>query len=125
MGHYIIKLNDGKQDYYLEYSSVCDAPITNGMNLDEFKEYYLEEYGRSGMEGLDQRLARVELKGTSEYNAESVDDTLVCNRAGKNETRLTKAQIIEMYCHEPYDEIVGKDWLAEIMAQEAEEKQRG
>jgi len=125
MGHSIIKLNDGKQDYYLEYSSVVDAPITYGMGLEEFKEYYREEYGRNGSEGLEQRLARVEAKGTSDYSDKGVDDTLVCNRAGKNETRLTKQQIIEMYCHEPHNEIVGKDWLAEIMAQEAEEKQRG
>ncbi len=125
MGHSIIKLNDGTRDYYLEYSGVVDAPITNGMTLDEFKEYYRDEYGRDGFDRLAQRLERVEARGTSEYNAESVDDTLVCNRAGKNETRLTKAQIIEMYCHEPYDEIVGKNWLAEIMAQEAEEKARG
>lgn len=126
MGHYIIKLTDeGKKDYYLEYSSVCDAPITYGMDLDEFKEYYQEEYGKSGMEGLPQRLARVEAVGTSEYSAKSVDETLVCNRAGKNETRLTKAQIVEMYCVHPEVEIEGESWRDIIAAQEAEEKQHG
>ena len=123
MGHSIIKLNDGTRDYYLEYSSIVDAPVTNGMTLEEFKEYYRDEYGRDGFERLGQRLERVEMKGTSNYSDESVDDTILCNRAGKKETRLTKQQIIDVYCH-GVDNVVGKNWLAEIMAEEAEEAER-
>jgi hypothetical protein len=124
MGHSIIKLNDGTRDYYLEYSGIVDAPLTYGMTLEEFKEYYRDEYGRDGFKRLEQRLSRVEEKGTSNYSDASVDDTILCNRAGKNETRLTKQQMIEMYCHGPHNEIVGVDWLAEIMAEEAEELKR-
>jgi len=128
MGKYIIKLNDGEKDYYLEYSSVVDAPTSFGMSLEEFKEFYRDEYGREGFDRLEQRLKRVEEKGTSEHNADNVDDTIGCNRAGKRETRLTKQQIIEVYCKQsvPEGSIEGFDWLAAAQAEEkAEEEARG
>ena len=94
MGKYIIKLGD----YYLEWSTVVDAPVTYGMTLDEFKGYYEWEYGQQGMYTLPGRLERVEEKGTSCYDDSDVDATIIGNRAGPDETELTKDEIYRAYC---------------------------
>jgi len=94
VGRFIVKLHD----YYFEYSTVVDAPVTFGMSLDEFKEYYQYRYGTVGMSDLPDRLERVEAKGTSCYNDDDAADTLSCNRAGPNESELTVEQIYQAYC---------------------------
>ena len=45
MSHYIVKLNDvnTNTDYYMIWSSVVDAPIVNGMSLEDFAEFYKYE----------------------------------------------------------------------------------
>jgi hypothetical protein len=103
MPRYIVKLNDGNRDYYLEWSTVVDAPVTFGVSLEEFKQGYQEQYGTEGMRALAERLVRVEKKGTSDLLHGSVDELLQFNRAGKGETCLTKEQIIDAYC-------VNTDW---------------
>lgn len=98
---YIIKLTEGDQSWYLEYSSVVDAPTTYGMTLEEFKEYYQVEYGRSSMDHLNKRLERVEEKGTSSLMHRSAEELLDYNRAGRDETCLSIQQIIDFYCKHP------------------------
>ena len=100
MGRCIIKLTDEKtkKDYYLEWSSNVDAPVTYGMSLDELKEYYKEEYGDSGMRDLPICLKRVELFGSSMVDGSTVEDVISANRAGKKEKCLSKEEIIERYC---------------------------
>ena len=69
MGYMILKLNDGKQDFYLEWSTHTDAPRTFGMSLEEFTIYYREEWGRYAMQReFPERMERVEAKGTSDYS---------------------------------------------------------
>lgn len=99
MGRYIIKLTDkiSKKDFYLEWSTVVDVPVTFGMSLGEFKDYYLSEYGNSCYEKLVDRLLRVEEKGTSAIG-ETLSEILHCNRAGRKEGKLTKQKIVENYC---------------------------
>jgi hypothetical protein len=99
MPRYIVKLTHGAQDYYLEWSTVVDAPVTYGMPLEEFREYYRDEYGRVGEEDLAQRLARVEATGTScRYPDSTADSVVEGNRAGPGETCLSKQEIIRRYC---------------------------
>ena len=93
MPAYIIKL----ADRYLEYSTICDAPITVGMTRDEFRAYYVEKYGTSSERDMDGRLERTDAKGTSSRIHNSVADVICYNRAGKNETRLTLDQIVDFY----------------------------
>lgn len=93
----IIKLAKGKMDYYFEWSEIVDAPVTKGMSLEKFREYYNAEYGRKGMEQLPERLARVEEKGCS-HLFETLDEFISVNRAGDNEECLTKEELIEKYC---------------------------
>jgi hypothetical protein len=94
MPKYIVKLND----YYFEYSTIVDAPVTFGMSLVEFLEYYKEEYGREGMRHLQARMKFVESKGTSSLINDSAINTLTCNRAGPNESELTIDELYKAYC---------------------------
>lgn len=98
MPRYIVKLTDAGRDYYLEWSTIVDAPVTSGMSLKEFRSHYQQEYGREGIRGLDERMNRVESTGTSSHHHDSAEDTISCNRAGDGETRLTMEQIIDHYC---------------------------
>lgn len=100
MPKYIIKLHDDKteEDYYMEWSTVVDAPVTRGTDKEDFMEYYLSRYGTSSREDLESRMERVEQKGTSAYDDSDVDETIKYNRAGVDESVLTKEQIIEKYC---------------------------
>lgn len=98
MPRYIIKLQDKDNVWYMEWSSIVDAPVTYGMSLEEFKQHYQEEYGARGMAELETRLKRVEATGTSSLLHESLDRMLVCNRAGPNEKCISKEEIIERFC---------------------------
>jgi RNase P/RNase MRP subunit POP5 len=93
MGRYIIKI----RDQYLEWSTIVDAPVTYGMTLQELREYIKEEYGNEGLEELPQRLERVEKTGTSAHGGD-LEGTLLCNRAGLDETELTEDEIYDVYC---------------------------
>jgi hypothetical protein len=96
---YIIKLEDGEKEYYLEWSTVVDAPVTFGMSKDDFLRHYAHQYGHSRtiLSELDRRMERVDETGTSARGM-TVDEVLVGNRAGPLEKFLTKKQIIEKFC---------------------------
>ncbi len=100
MSRYIIKLHSEKtnKDYYMEWSTIVDAPVTYGVDLNEFTKYYIEQYGKSSENELKERLTRVEEKGTSSQIDDNVDDLIKYNRAGENETSLTKEEILNQYC---------------------------
>ena len=100
----IIKLTDPESGmaYYLEWSTVVDAPVTYGMNLIEFKTHYESEYGAAGMRDLDERLSRVQASGCSSHRFD-LDELIECNRAGPNESQISKAEILERYCINPPD----------------------
>lgn len=100
MSRYIVKLVDKTEnkEYYMEWSTVVDAPVTYGMSLEEFKEYYEEEYGKQGMDGLDERLSRVNEKGTSAMLYKSAEDLVEYNHAGKEGTLLTYEEILQQFC---------------------------
>ncbi len=98
MPRFIVKLNTADQDYYLEWSTVVDAPVTYGMSREEFEQYYAQSYGTEGLRDLPGRMARVEAKGTSSRIDDSAEDVISCNRAGKNESNLSVSDIIKYYC---------------------------
>lgn len=98
MPRFIVKLHD----YYFEYSTIVDAPVTHGMTLDEFESYYHSRYGDEGFGQLKGRMDRVNKKGTSAFDYASAEDTLECNRAGLHGETLTVDEIYKAYClHEP------------------------
>ena len=93
MGNCIMKL-DGR---YLIWSTVVDAPTTELMTLEEFEVYYRNQYGRTGMEGLPHRMERVKAKGNSFFSGMTNDEVIAGNRAGENETELSKEQIVQVF----------------------------
>ena len=99
MPRYIIKIHDDKfnRDYYLEWSTVVDAPVSYGFSLDHFTEYYLQKYGQKESPDLSNRMIRVEKNGISAYD-ENLDDLFEWNRAGDKETTLDKEGILNKYC---------------------------
>lgn len=94
MPRYLVKL----EDYYLEWSTIVDAPVTFGMKLDEFEKYYQEMYGIEGVRNLPYRLERVEMFGTSSITPTSAEEMIKGNRAGPNEEPLTVDEIFKAYC---------------------------
>jgi hypothetical protein len=100
MPKYIIKLHDEKlsRDWYLEWSTIVDAPVTYGMSMEEFRDHYQQTYGTDGMRELPERMKRVEEKGTSAQSYGSVKSTIAINRAGENESNLDEEGILEKYC---------------------------
>ena len=93
MSRYIIKI----KDKYFEYSTVVDAPVTYAMTLDEFEEYYKEEYGNQGMKDYPDRMSRVESKGTSSLMDNCMEEVVAANRCGKDFVQLTPEQIYIKY----------------------------
>lgn len=99
MPRIICKLTHNNKDYYLEWSTIVDAPRTYGMSLEEFKAYYRDEYGRSAMMiDFPEQMKQVEKTGISARGYANVDELISCNRAGDRETELTKEEIIQKYC---------------------------
>lgn len=94
MGVYIIKI----KDKYLEWSTIVDAPVTYGMSLDEFKEYYRQRYGEFRIRGLGSRLELVEKKGSSDLEGMTVEDVIRFNRSGEDESCITMDEIYQKYC---------------------------
>jgi hypothetical protein len=97
---YIVKLTDKKTniDYYLLWSTVVDAPVTDGVSREQFEEVYREEYGRQGMTEFVARMARVDKKGTSSMIDESAESLISFNRAGPDESLLSYDEVVRFYC---------------------------
>lgn len=93
MGQFIVKL----EGQYLIWSTVVDAPITRGLTLEELREYTVEEAKEEALRSLEERLMRVEEKGTSSRMHSSAEGTITFNNAGVGNTELSVEQIVEFY----------------------------
>lgn len=111
MGRAICKFTDTEgKDYYLMWSTIVDAPVTYGMSKEEMLVWYKEEYGNHGIESLTEYdWKRVEENGTMYYGRVTLDEIISNNRAGKDETCLTKEQILEWYCIKQEDPPRGQE----------------
>jgi hypothetical protein len=72
------------------------------MSESEIRAFIEAEYGRKGAETIDARIARCRHRGHSLRGGESygsLECALCCNRAGKGETRMTVAQMVDYYLH--------------------------
>jgi len=90
---------------YLIWSTIVDAPLTFGCTLDNIFDVWRERYGDHGVQVLKRNLAS--------HGFDSLDDVVVENRAGKNETRLSRQQIIDYYLErrgDPDDPPLGEPW---------------
>lgn len=92
MSRTLVKLGD----YYVEWSSIADAPATAGMTLDELEAYVALRYGNDGLERLLAPLMRVGRRGHSAIDdSRSVREYVAFNRAGPGGCCLT----FEELCH--------------------------
>ena len=95
MARFIVRLDGDKGPCYFEWSTISDAPASYGMTLAVFRGYYRQMYGAYGITTLDERLFRVEQKGTSASGDIDAHDTIRGNRAGPDESELTAEQLYE------------------------------
>ena len=119
IGRCIIKLvGEDKREWFMEWSSVVDAPLTYGMNLEGLADHVRYNHGQAGIDELPARMERVDKRGHSMNldawelkhggDLECVEYITSGNRAGVGETTLTNVQIIAMYCERTGD-ITGTD----------------
>lgn len=80
------------QGWFFEWSSVCDAPVTQAMRREEFEREYepMSVYA----EPLASRMERAIKNGTSYHRAESAEDLISGNRAGPDETELSFQDVL-------------------------------
>ncbi len=116
MGSKIIKLVDDQdgQEYYMEWSSMADAPLSYGMPLIEFREHYKEHYGTTGLHVFDTiDLPQIIKKGHNVKNVPAgVDyiqvECIDTNRAAGGESKLSKEDLIQIFCRD-YQKIATKN----------------
>lgn len=124
MGRGIVRVANDQGEWYLEWSTVVDAPVTFGMTRDELEDHMTvaaeNSYFRESVDDpiireainreVEQRLERLDAKGTSFVDSTG-KELLSFNRAGKNETHFNEDQIIEWYCVKKQDPgVEGKSW---------------
>jgi hypothetical protein len=98
---YIVKFHDKDQDWYMEWG--LDAPATEGMSLEDFKQYYCYRFGKHRLLAAREWLIRAGETGIGAPAGETLDELIAQNRAGKGGTHLTKDQIIEWYVRHPQE----------------------
>lgn len=107
MSRLIVKI----RDCYLDWSTVVDAPVTNGMTLAEFRSYYLAEYGPDSEVHFEESIKLADANGASDdYNWRTA------NRAGPKETFLNEDELYQVYC-------LGADLDAETVQQKLREQE--
>ena len=98
MPRYILHHRD--TDMYLEYSTVVDAPVTIAVTRDEMRAYLIKRDGDGGDDGreVDERLNRAKRTGTScRHPGGSLESEITCNRAGRDETEMSREQFIRYF----------------------------
>ena len=56
MARYFVKLLKNKIPHYLIWSTVVDAPVSNGMPLEQFKEYFINEKGNEFLTYFEEQI---------------------------------------------------------------------
>lgn len=82
---------------YNLYTTIMDgACYEEAMTLEELQQLVKDEQGNEGLRELPASLERAHRTGCSSFT-ESLDDCLVANRAGPNETELSKDEFIKRF----------------------------
>lgn len=95
------KIHDEKfdRDYFLEWSSIVDSFVTNGMSEDEYRKYFLSEYGRSYADQVDSEIERINKTGSnSRTGLTTLKSILDYNLCGENDEKLNLEEILDQYC---------------------------
>lgn len=92
MPNYIVHHNGA----YNFYTTIADgACYESALTIEQVTEIVQREAGEEGLRQLPYRLQRAQQHGCS--SGESLADTLVCNRAGENESELTEQEFIDRF----------------------------
>jgi len=96
-------VEDRGKRYFLLWSTVVDAPVSDGMELDQFKNYMKALYGTEGWPDLDKSIERAIENGNSFHTPydKTFEDFIKGNRAGQDEEELTLKQLIKFYIRDP------------------------
>ena len=87
-----------KDGAYNIYTTVADgACYESALTLDELKRVVRFEQGEQGMRDLPARLERAHKTGCSSLRGETLEECILCNRAGPNETELSVAEFVAKY----------------------------
>lgn len=93
MGRFIIH-HEGAYNFY---TTIADgACYEEALTLEQVQQIVKEQQGSDGMRDLPARLERAQRTGCSGFG-EDLDSCISCNRAGPNETRLSKVEFIKRY----------------------------
>lgn len=93
MAHILVRI----KNLYFVYSTIVDDIVAGGMSLPEYREWSSAEYGRRDHHDLEDRIERVNKKGTSSRNDSSAAESLSGNRCGGGEKKLSLNEIYEKY----------------------------
>lgn len=91
------------KDRYFHWSTIVDAPISDGMLLEDFRKWYFNKYGTDGdsEEQFNNMIKLLDtypaVNGGGCIIAETLREAIRGNRAGENEKHLTANQIYEQY----------------------------
>ena len=100
MGHPLLEVKDPatKEKLYCVWSTVCDAPLTDFMPLEQFKSFYREWLKERRLEQAvtDYQDFEWQLEKGCAFRM-SQSDAVHSNRAGDNDKRLTLKKLIEEY----------------------------
>jgi len=95
MGRGIVKLGPNQ---YVDWSTVIDAPVSYVLTADEMIERRIRQAKKEAEESTREALERADRTGTSYLGITGVkviDD----NRAGEDESKLTREQLIEKFTY--------------------------
>lgn len=93
MGKFIIH-HEGAYNFY---TTVGDgACYEEALTLEQVRQIVQEDLGNEGMRDLPARLERAHKTGCSSFY-EDLDSCLIANRAGPNETELSKEEFIKRF----------------------------
>ncbi len=101
MAYFLCRIDVDGVPMYCEWSTVIDAPVTTGGTREELYDYYRSRYGEESIGKLEERLARVDATGCSALNGTTVESLIQNNRAGPDETPLTREELIDRYFRNP------------------------
>ena len=80
-------------EFYIEYSTIQDAPVEYGLKLEDYRKWYAEEYGRSGSSNFCIDVMRADRGG--ELLAR---DVIRNNCSGDKGGKLTYDKFYRAYC---------------------------
>lgn len=116
MAHIIVQHVLDGETWWMEWSTIVDAPVTYPLGREEFVEWFRDEYGRVAAKQLLERMARAERTGTSSTSGTRKEDLIALNRArpcGREVSSwddLVRAYLEERALRRVLDDAVGPPW---------------